>query len=657
MSDTGRGAVVDGLKELARESLWVTCLVPVLWTFLLIGLFLWEHMSSEKRARVLAEVAARSSLDKDWSYRVWAAMQGGVYVPVTDYTQPNPYLVGVAEREITTPSGRLLTLVNPAYMTRQVHELEGRRYGAKGHVTSLKPLRPENGPDGWERRILEGWERDLRGARDVSSVEKVDGADVMRVMRPLVATKDCLKCHGVQGYVEGAIRGGLSASVPMAVYRAALGPQRNRMGVALAVIWVLGLAGFGLVLMQARRRRLMKLESERNARAARDCTDRQVQLDQRLNSLGVLAGGVAHDFNNLLGGVLTYVELARDRVADPDAVGYLDESLALIGNTRALTGQLLTFAKGGHPVCKEVALFPEVGRVVKQALAGTNVSCRLDVADGLWRCACDLSQISQVMTNLVINAQQAMPDGGTIEVSAWNSTVGADFDPGLVAGRYVCVRVSDFGEGIPAERLARIFDPFFTTRPQGRGLGLAVAYSVLRRHGGAIRVASEPGKGSVFTLYLPAVEPVVEPVVAVKPAVESGRAVLAGSDSGRTVLVMDDERYLREAAGLVLRMLGHRVLLAENGEEAIRRVKQAQADGVALSAAILDLTVAGGMGGVEAMAAIKELVPGLPGIAVSGYVSDPVIVRPTDHGFAASLAKPYSREQLVELLATVMVVR
>ena len=209
-------------------------------TLFIAGLFVWEYQQVEATAIRMARTDCLSSLNKDLVYRRWAAGHGGVYVPVTPETPPNPYLSHIPERDITTPSGKRLTLMNPAYMTRQVHELAREQYGTQGHITSLKPLRPENGPDPWEAKALAEFER---GATEISSVEEMNGSRYVRMMRPMVTEAGCLKCHSHQGYKINEIRGGLSVSVPLAPYLKTAKEQSPPVFWGLGLSWVLGING------------------------------------------------------------------------------------------------------------------------------------------------------------------------------------------------------------------------------------------------------------------------------------------------------------------------------------------------------------------------------------------------------------------------------
>jgi PAS domain S-box-containing protein len=368
--------------------------------------------------------------------------------------------------------------------------------------------------------------------------------------------------------------------------------------------------------------------------------DEALQKAQRLESLGVLAGGIAHDFNNLLTGIFGYVDLARFASKDARISGFLDSTLSSMNRARALTLQLLTFAKGGAPVQKLTPLFPFIQETAQFALSGSNVSCTFLPADDLNSCNIDKNQIGQVIDNIVINAQQAMPGGGTIEISAINLSLGNREHPRLSKGDYVKVSIKDYGIGIPKEIMPRIFDPFFTTKTKGHGLGLATCYSIIKRHGGCIDVESEPGKGSTFHLYLPASsETITVETVSATPHKGCG-----------AVLVVDDEEVLRDLFQKMLESQGYTVVCKNNGRQAIDFFISETRDERKFAAMIFDLTIPGGMGGMEAVAEIRKLDKKIPIFVSSGYADNSVMKNPALHGFTASISKPFTMAELSEML-------
>jgi CheY-like chemotaxis protein len=334
------------------------------------------------------------------------------------------------------------------------------------------------------------------------------------------------------------------------------------------------------------------------------------------------------------------MDLARSVSKDSRIIEYFETMLATMNRAKALTLQLLTFAKGGSPVQKTMPLIPFIQETAQFALSGSNISCRFSSAGNLWPCNIDKEQIAQVIDNIVINAQQAMPDGGAIEISAINISLGEREHPMLSKGDYIKVSIKDSGIGIPKEIMPRIFDPFYTTKLKGHGLGLATCYSIISRHGGCIHVESEPGKGSTFHVYLPAsLETVVANVAPVSKHKGSG-----------TIIVMDDEEVVRDTFRQMLEMLGYTVVCKNDGKEAINFFINETKAGRRFSAMIFDLTIAGGMGGMEAVAEIRKLNKNIPIFVASGYSDNSVIKKPIEYGFTASISKPFTIAALSEML-------
>ena len=315
-----------------------------------------------------------------------------------------------------------------------------------------------------------------------------------------------------------------------------------------------------------------------------------------------------------------------------------------------LTRQLLTFAKGSNPKRQVESLREIVREGVDFSLHGSSLRCCFDLSEDLAPVEVDRSQIHQVINNLVINAVQASAEGGVLHVDARNVLVGRDAPVAtLEPGNYVRLTIRDRGTGIAPEHLARIFDPYFTTKSTGSGLGLATAYSIIKKHDGLIRVESEIGVGTAFHIYLPAaVKPEVEPPETANRAAESVAAVAAGS-RGR-ILFMDDEIVLQELVSAMIEYLGYEVTCAANGEEALGRFQEARLAGVPFDAVIVDLTVPGGMGGYETVQRLRALDPTVRAVVSSGYSNDPVLADFRSHGFTGAIAKPYQMVELAKVL-------
>jgi PAS domain S-box-containing protein len=381
----------------------------------------------------------------------------------------------------------------------------------------------------------------------------------------------------------------------------------------------------------------------------RDITDRQRLSEEllkyeKLKSLGVLAGGIAHDFNNILTGIMGNISLAKMFAQDAEKVRRrLDEAEKASYLARELTQQLLTYSRGGAPVKTTASMAEYVQEAVTFALRGSKLKGEFSIPGDIWPVDFDQGQFQQVIHNLVINADQAMPEGGFLRVGIGNKVLTAGEGLALPEGQYVQIWFTDQGVGIPREDLSKVFDPFFTTKPRASGLGLATAYSIIKRHDGLITVESEPGQGTTFRLTLPASG-------RSQPVQEEGPFPLVRGQ-GR-ILVMDDEALVREVLGEMLTRLGFEVAFARDGAEAVKIYRVAKKIDQPFDLLIMDLTVAGGMGGLEALQKLLEFDPAVRAIASSGYSSDPVMSDFQSHGFIGVMAKPYTLEELSRVLAS-----
>jgi len=367
----------------------------------------------------------------------------------------------------------------------------------------------------------------------------------------------------------------------------------------------------------------------------------------KLESVGVLAGGIAHDFNNLLTAIMGNLALAAvDSAQNLPIQEYLDRAQAASLRARDLTQQLLTFAKGGDPVRSAVQLSAVVVEVAEFASRGSKVKCEFDLAGDLWPADADKGQVAQIVQNLVLNATQAMEGGGFIRIAARNEKVGPDAGLPLEPGSYVYISVADGGMGIQPQDLPKIFEPYFTTKKQGTGLGLATVYSIVRKHRGHIAVDSTVGKGTTFRFWLPAIPG--------NPRAGSQPERAATTAWKGSVLVMDDEQAIRTAAARILERFGFVSDTSCDGQEAIDKFRAAHAAGNPYALVLMDLTVPGGMGGVEALVEMRKIDPGVRAIVSSGYSSNAVMGNYGTYGFRGVLTKPYGLEDVGRVLGEVM---
>jgi signal transduction histidine kinase len=524
-----------------RRIFWIT---GVAWTLVLAGAVAWQIHSIRSMNWETATREARANFNKDQAFRFWASGHGGVYVPVTPTTPPNSRLSHVPERDIVTPSGKALTLMNPAYMVRQLNEQFRELYGVVGHITSTKLLREENAPDAWERDALARFEQ---GETEVLSVARIDGEPYLRLMQPMFAQASCLKCHGHQGYKEGDIRGGVSAAVPLAHYLDNMRTGAWLTGATIGGIWCIGIVGLVVGHRRLRNDAIERLNAEEAVRvlnveleerveqrteelkstnaALRTSLDHlhraqdQLVESEKMAALGELVAGVAHEINTPVGIGVTaasHLELKTRELAALQQSGKLKRSDlesyvktavescdALLSNLNRAADLIRSFKQVAvDQSAQERRTFP-----VKEYLEGVLLSLRpklkkthhtvvLDCPDDLQLDSCP-GALSQILTNLVMNSLIhgfAHKEDGHINIRVSD------------APDHVEIRYSDDGSGMEREQLRRLYEPFYTTRRAegASGLGLHIVYNlVTQRLRGRIDCESAPGQGTAFTLWIP----------------------------------------------------------------------------------------------------------------------------------------------------------
>ncbi len=710
-------------------------LAIVCWSFLIVTIMFFNFYMDYNEMIRLALNGARLWLGKDVIYRAWNARHGGVYVAVGRGIRPNPYLK-VPERDIITPSGRMLTLVNPAYMSRQVYQLENKAYHIQAHITSLSPLNPKNKPDQWEINALRTFRKGHK--REVWEVLDHGKKAYLRYMIPLRVRPVCLRCHDPKKYKVGEIRGGLSVKIPLSLYFGIFHKRVRIEFICYFFIWIIG-CGLIMVVYKAMKKDIRKIKEQQKEidniyrslehantgimivdseykivytnevvkrwmgniigktcynvlenydkpcvecsypdilkkgegssctmningriieiwstpleredgrvfmfKIMRDVTERKKAEEERyrlekLESLGILAGGIAHDFNNILTSLFGNIELAMKKIS-PSSSMYANLQMAYVALDQAhsLTRQLLTFAKGGEPVLGVVDLTSLVKTTVSFVLRGSSVKSHFYIQEGLWDVLADKGQISQVISNLVINAVHSMPQGGNIyirleNVEAIHSKLGVDS---------VRIAIRDEGCGIPPQDWGRVFDPYFTTKAGGTGLGLAIVHSIVLKHHGIISLDSEVGKGTEFGILLPAAR-------GERGQMEKDEVLEEMPDRiSARVLVVDDDDMVRSMVAQMLEMLGMEVEVAGDGAKGIQMYKRAMEEGRRFDMVIMDLTIPGGVGGREAIKRLLVIDPHAKVIVTSGYSTEPVMANYREYGFVGRLFKPFKLEEL-----------
>jgi len=726
-------------------------LLPIAgWTLAILCILGWTLHRHHQETLADAANEARNYFKLNLHYRTWNARMGGIYASVAKVA-PNPYLP-VPERDITTTDGRRFTLINPAYMTRMVFDSISAEPGLPviSKLTSLKALNPSNAPDPWERKALIDFESGLQQER--TEMVSLHGAPYLRLISSFMTEKPCLKCHAVQGYRLGDVRGAISISIPLASYLRSEQRTVFNLAIGYLLLWAAGCAGIAAYSRRRFDQERSLIDSERKFRSlftsmqegfalheiicdregtpidyrylevnpafekltglgrsdvvgrtvrevmpgqqdswidaygavaltgesahferfyqglGRDfevtayspkpgqfatiffdvTEQRRLQEEmikaQKLDSLGVLAGGLAHDFNNILTAIIGNISLARIMTGEEHkASRRLTECEKAASRAAEITRQLLTFSRGGDPERTRVDTRQLLQEAVSFSLYGSNCRGRFEIDESVWHLDADAGQLHQAVNNLVINALQAMPEGGLVTVKAANATIEAGEARLLPAGRYVRIAITDHGCGIPQEQLKLIFDPYFTTKDHGTGLGLTSVYSIVKRHGGLLRVESAEGSGSSFEMLLPA----AADTTGETPLRSPGNQPLQHENP---ILVMDDEEMIRSIAAAMLSELGHASVTCCDGEEAVRLYREALGRHQPFSAVILDMTVPGGMGGKAAAEQIRAMDPEAVLIISSGYGTDSLL---DDNGvnlFNGAIKKPYSMSRFAGVI-------
>ena len=386
------------------------------------------------------------------------------------------------------------------------------------------------------------------------------------------------------------------------------------------------------------------ITGQKKAEEERLNLERQLLNAQKLESLGVLAGGIAHDFNNILTAIIGNISYARTGLEETSqALAPLERAEKAANRAAKLARQLLVFAKGGEPVKRFFLLQQTLTEAVTLVLSGTNIRAIFDLPKDLYAVNADEGQLSQAFHNIILNAVQAMPAGGRLFISGTNAAIAAENRLGLSGGDYVKISIRDEGCGIAQEDLERIFEPYFTNKAAGSGLGLASTYTIIKKHSGQITAGSPPGEGAVFTVLLPGINHFA-------PEATEEESATVNSASACSILVMDDDEMVRELAEITLQRLGYKVVCCPDGAKAVTLYRTARDEGAPFSLCIMDLTIPGGMGGIEAARQILAFDPAAKLIVSSGYSDDPVMANFAIYGFCAALEKPYSVKEIARIL-------
>ncbi len=383
--------------------------------------------------------------------------------------------------------------------------------------------------------------------------------------------------------------------------------------------------------------------------------EEELKKISKLEAIGALAGGIAHEFNNLLTGVLGNISLAKMFAKEEDEIfKNLSEAEKASLRAKDIAQQLLTFSRGGAPIKKKYSISEFIKESACLFLKSSNILCDCSLSDNLYPVEIDEGQMKHAIANILINAKEAMPEGGMVKIYAENIEADAKYGLPLKDGKYVKISIEDTGTGIPEKYLDRIFDPFFTTKEKKSGIGLSTAYSIVKKHNGYITAESKAGIGTTIYIYLPAItsQPLTHPHPSPLPEGEGEKGKGRGNASGR-VLVMDDEEIIRDVACKMLKRIGYEADFAKDGIEAIELYKKAMKTKQPYCIVIMDLTIPGGMGGKETIKKLREIDPSVKAIVSSGYSDDAAMSEFKEYGFNGVIAKPYSVKELGEIVERV----
>ncbi|MCW8899521.1 MAG: response regulator [Gammaproteobacteria bacterium] len=616
--------------SMLKENYKFLIAIAFLWSLLLILSFYSNIRGFEKHSIRLATKQANDYWNKDSAFRTWATRHGGFYVQPDKRTPPNPSLAHLPHRDVETKTGIKLTLMNPAYMMRQMTEEFDELYGVKGRITGQVLLDPEgkiNKPDTWELESLKKFDR---GEKEIIQIAEINHEPYLRMIRPMIMKEGCVLCHGHLGFKVGDIRGGVSVSVPLKPFEQENYSSQSQSLFSHVSLWLMGL----IVLIYIS---IIKNKQVEKDKLAMDIMSRS----QKMDALGQLSGGIAHDYNNMLGVILGYAELLENQLTQqPNLTNYVHEIQHAGERGTKLTKKLLTFAKKNYSEEEQLdlnLLLQHQQDMLKKTLT-PRISLILNLKENLWPVWLDESDIEDAILNISINAMHSIKGNGQLTIQTGNQRVDQDaaYSLGVMPGDYVLLSFADTGCGMDKVTQAKIFEPFFTTKgSEGTGLGLSQVYGFVNRSKGAIKVYSEPDKGTHLTLYFPRYN------TSEKTKSSETVNLLPSSPTDKNILVVDDEIALLNLTCEILSENGFNVFAAENAKQALDILESRNID-----ALVTDIIMPE-MDGYQLAAIVQEKYPAIKIQFISGYTKDVNETMVEDTLQKNLIHKPFSSQELI----------
>ncbi|MFC1467332.1 response regulator [Verrucomicrobiota bacterium] len=581
-------------------------LLFILWSLIICSSLIWNNCHHNWSLEETLKNVAKSHFEKDVLYRRWNAINGGVYTTISEMTAPNPYL-STKERDITTPGGQKLTKINPAYMTRQVHELTKNKLNIQGHITSLTPIRPQNVAMPWEADALRSFER---GAEQYSSITVIDGIECLRFMQPLITEKGCLKCHAVQGYQLGDVRGGISVTVPTESFRANYRGILRSIYVGHGIVWLIGTIGIFTSTAYRKKQQLIQRQYESFLREARESAESANAAKSEFLS------NMSHEIRTPMNAVLGFAEVLKGKETDHQKLHWVElihssgkTLLTLINDVLDLSKVEAGKLELQYGAVSLDSLLDDLTLIFAKKAEDKGIYLKGNVSPDMPIAILDEMRLRQILINLIGNALK-FTDHGFIRLDA-----SCTFYDKTRSSMALTIQVQDSGIGIPKDQQGKIFESFGQTSGQktakygGTGLGLSICQRLVELMGGTIRVDSEEGKGSTFIIELHDIEVASTEGLSEKSTSESIQFAPA------TVLLVDDIDYNRELLRINLEQWGLGILEATNGLEGVKLAHKHKPDLILMD---MKMPVMDGYDATRTIKSDAELKD-IPVIAVAAY--------------------------------------